>query len=32
MSSKGNKFAPLLSKVYRRIGEEYVACPYEGKT
>jgi len=27
----GNKFAPLLSKVCRRIEEGNAACPYEGK-
>jgi len=27
----GNKFVPLLSKVYRRMEEEYVAHPYRGK-
>ena len=26
-----NKFAPLLSKVCRRIEEGNAACPYEGK-
>ena len=28
---RGNKFAPLLSKVCRRIEDGNAACPYEGK-
>jgi len=31
LESRGNKFAPLLSKVYRRMEGEIAACPYEGK-
>ena len=31
MSGRGNRFAPLQSKVCRRMKEGYVACPYKGK-
>ena len=31
LSGRGSKFAPLLSKVCRRMEGENVACPYEGK-
>ena len=31
LNVRGNRFAPLQSKVCRRMKEGYVACPYEGK-